>query len=100
MKTLTKPSATRELTRAQWSAFGASILAGLTAGVLWAPAAGSHSRTRLAAGFRDWSRTVAGRWHLWTPWPLARRPRHGADPTPKRPAPNLAMQPNRLLTEN
>jgi hypothetical protein len=94
-----KPLLMQKSALPQWSTFGASLLAGLTAGVLWAPASGLHSRTRLAAGFRDWSRTVAGRWNLWTPWPLARRPRHGAGPAPKHPA-DLSMQPNRLLTED
>lgn len=99
METPMKPLLTRHPALTQWSTFGASLLAGLTAGMLWAPASGLHSRTRLAAGFRDWSRTVAGRWNLWTPWPPARRPRHGAVPAPKHPF-DLSMQPNRLLTED
>ena len=94
MKTTPKPRRARILAPSQWSAFGASALAGLTAGILWAPASGQHSRTRLAARFQDWSRTLTGRWNRWNPWPLA-RPTH-------RPAltavPNLSMQPERLLT--
>ncbi|MDO7852522.1 hypothetical protein [Hymenobacter convexus] len=101
MKTSVHPPRPRKPALVQWSAFGASILAGLTAGVLWAPASGRHSRTRLAAGFRDWSHPVAGRWNLWKPWPLACPARHrlpaAAHPAP---APDLSMQPNRLLTED
>ena len=78
-----------------WSAFGASALAGLTAGILWAPTSGQHSRTRLAARFRDWSQTLTGRWNQWSYSPLARLTRQPA-PTA---APNLAMHPERLLTE-
>ena len=95
MKTTLKASRARIPALGRWSAFGMSALAGLTAGILWAPASGQHSRTRLAARFRDWSRTLTGRWNLWNPWPLAR--------TARRPgpvvAPNLAMHPERLLAE-
>ncbi|MDB5271416.1 MAG: hypothetical protein JWP58_4456 [Hymenobacter sp.] len=98
MKTTTKPFRMRKPVLLQWSAFGASVLAGLTAGVLWAPASGQHSRGRLAAGIRDWSRSVAGRWNLWQPWPLARATRHRV-PNILR-SNDLAMQPNRLLTED
>ncbi|MBD2721091.1 hypothetical protein [Hymenobacter armeniacus] len=102
MKTPVTPPRVRRPALAQWSAFGASMLAGLTAGLLWAPASGRHARTRLTAGLRDWSRTVAGRWNLWplTLWPLVRRPRHPAAPGSTRPAPNLALRPDRLLTED
>ena len=100
MKTSLKTLAGRNPALAQWSAFGASALAGLTAGMLWAPAAGPQARARLAAGVRDWLRSMAGRWNLWAPVPLARRGRHHIVPTPQRPASDLAMQPNRLLTED
>jgi hypothetical protein len=91
MKTTTKPA------RAQWSAFGASLLAGLTAGLLWAPASGRHSRTRLATGFRDWTRTATSRWHLWTPRPQARA---ASNPAHLAPPSDLSMHPERLLTED
>jgi len=91
MKTTLKPRGARIPALGRWSAFGASALAGLTAGILWAPASGQHSRTRLAARFRDWSRILTGRWN---PWPLARPTRR---PLPAA-APNLAMHPERLLT--
>ena len=92
MKTITKPRGARIPALDRWSAFGASALVGLTAGILWAPASGQHSRTRLAARFRDWSRTLTGRWNTW---PLARTTRR---PAPAA-APDLAMRPERLLTE-
>ena len=91
MKTILKPRNVRIPVLGRWSAFGASALAGLTAGILWAPASGQHSRTRLAAHFRDWSRTVTGRWNHW---PMI-RPMHRPLPAA---APNLAMHPERLLT--
>ncbi|WP_460609582.1 hypothetical protein [Hymenobacter terrigena] len=99
MKTTTKPLRMRKPALTQWSAFGTSLLAGLTAGVLWAPAPGQYSRGRLAARFRDWSRSLASRWSLWQPWPPARPTRHRMSNVP-RPAPDLSMQPNRLLTED
>ena len=95
MKTTPKPRGARIPALGRWSAFGASALAGLTAGMLWAPASGQHSRARLAARLRDWSRTLTGRWSRWNTWPLARATRRPA-PTA---APNLAMHPERLLTE-
>ena len=94
MKTTLRPRGARIPALGRWSAFGASALAGVTAGILWAPASGLHSRTRLAARFRDWLRTLTGRWNLWNPWPLARPTRQ---PAPAA-APDLSMHPERLLT--
>ena len=95
MKTTTKPRRARTPVLVRWSAFGASALAGLTAGILWAPASGQHSRTRLAARFQDWSRTLTGGWNLWNAWPRTRPTRRPASTG----APDLAMHPERLLTE-
>ena len=78
------------------SAFGASAVVGATVGVLWAPASGADVRTRLATGLGGWWRAVQGgaralQYRL--PWAGKPRPAaHGG--------PNLAMQPNRLLTED
>ena len=91
MKTTLKPRGARIPALDRWSAFGASALAGITAGILWAPASGQHSRSRLAARFRDWSRTLTGRWNSW---PMT-QPIHRPLPAT---APNLAMHPERLLT--
>ena len=79
---------------ARWSAFGVFALAGLTAGILWAPASGQHSRTQLFARFRDWTRNLTGRWTPWNARPLARLTHRLA---PKA-APDLSMHPERLLT--
>ncbi len=94
MKTTLKLRRARISATGRWSVFGVSALAGLTAGILWAPASGQHSRTRLVARFRDWSQTLAGRWNPWNAWPLT-RPAHR--PAPKA-APDLSMHPERLLT--
>lgn len=53
MKTILEPRHARIAAPGRWSAFGASALAGLAAGIFWAPATGQHSRTRLAARFQD-----------------------------------------------
>ena len=95
METTTKPRRARMPALGRWSAFGTGALAGLTAGILWAPAPGQHSRTRLAARFRDWSRSLTGRWNQWNTWPMARTTRRPATTA----APDLAMHPERLLTE-
>ena len=95
MKTTLKPRGARILALGRWSAFGASALAGLAAGILWAPASGQHSRARLAAYLRDWSQTRTGRWSRWNTWPQVRTTRR---PVPTA-APDLAMHPERLLTE-
>ena len=78
------------------SAFGASAVVGATAGVLWAPASGAGTRARLAARFGGWWRAVQGSAHS-----LRHRLPGAGKPLP---APysgsSLAMQPNRLLTED
>lgn len=91
MKTTLKP-------QLMWlSAFGASAVVGATAAVLWAPASGSAARHQLTTGFGGWWRAVRGG---------ARSLRHrllGAGkpvPTVRYGGPDLAMQPNRLLTED
>ena len=67
----------------------------VTAGILWAPASGQHTRTRLAARLRDWSRALTGHWNLRNPWSLTRNTRR---PAPKA-TPDLSLHPERLLTE-
>ena len=95
MKKTLKPCDARIPVLGRWSAFGASALAGVTAGILWAPASGQHTRTRLAARLRDWSRALTGHWNLRNPWSLTRNTRR---PAPKA-TPDLSLHPERLLTE-
>lgn len=69
---------------------------GATAAVLWAPASGSEVRTRLATGLGGWWRALQTRANSWQPHlPGAAKRRPVADD-----GPSLAMQPNRLLTED
>lgn len=76
------------------SAFGASAVVGAAAAVLWAPASGLESRNRLATGLNGWWQAMRSPANPWqnrlsgagTKWPDASG------------EPNLAMQPNRLLT--
>jgi hypothetical protein len=80
----------------RFAAFGESAVVGATAAVLWAPASGAETRTQLAKGLGRWWQTIMGRENSW---------RHRLPGASKfRPvasgACNLAMQPNRLLTED
>ena len=74
-------------------AFGAASAAGVLAAVLWAPASGRESRSRLATRLRTWAQPLTGRG----------QPRPGAQTSAASSrtgaGANLAMQPDHLLAK-